>query len=309
MNGLLSSCKERWCIEMVCALRSAVLLVAFSIVGCSRQQSQPKEITLATTTSTQDSGLLEVLVPAFQRQTGIKVKVVAVGSGQALELGRRGDADVVLSHSPDAEKRFIEEGWGTERLAVMHNDFIIVGPADDPAGIKGKTTAVDAFKSIADNRLPFVSRGDESGTHQMERTIWKEAGVDPKGGWYIRAGTSMAQALRMANEKIAYLLCDRSTYLALKKELELVVLLEGDDRLLNRYSVITVNKARHPHVHHEEANRFARFLLSPEGQKMIGAFGVDRFGQPLFVPDAELDDPNDDRSYNAAHLQHESNRE
>ena len=226
------------------------------------------------------------MLPAFERESGVKVNVVAVGSGQALELGRRGDADVLLTHSPAAETTFMDEGCGEKRRAVMHNDFVIVGPADDRAGIKKARTAAEAFKRIAGTQSAFVSRGDESGTHQKEMGLWKESGVDPEGTWYLRAGAGMAQALRMAHETKGYILCDRATYLALKPEVELIVLLEGDARLLNRYSVITVNPARHPHVHRDDAGRFADFLVSPQGQGLIGAFGVERYGQPLFVPDA-----------------------
>jgi len=269
--------------------RFALLVFTCFLCGCGRQ-STLKSITLATTTSTQDSGLLDALLPEFEKATKIKVKVVAVGSGQALELARRGDADVLLTHAPDAEKKFMADGWGAERLAVMHNDFVLVGPAEDPAALKGKTTAVDALRAIADKSAPFVSRGDESGTHQKEKALWKDAGIAPAGDWYIRSGTSMAQALRMANEKNAYVLTDRATYLALKKEIALVVALEGDEKLLNRYSVIRLNAAKHPHIAREEADRFARFLTSAEGQKMIGAFGVERFGQALFVPDAKSPD-------------------
>jgi tungstate transport system substrate-binding protein len=268
------------------------------LVGCSSesqprgtgaQQSEPppaSAITLATTTSTQDSGLLDELLPLFERESGVEVKVVAVGSGQAMELGRRGDADVLLVHSPAAERRFMDEGFGDKRMAVMHNDFVLAGPTEDMAKVKAASSAVDAFKAIATAQSPFVSRGDESGTHTKEREIWQAASVIPEGGWYMSAGTGMAQALRIAQEKQAYILTDRATYLALKAELALVVLVEGDERLLNRYSVITINPARHAHVHEQEANRFAEFLLSPSGQKAIGAFGVERYGQPLFFPDA-----------------------
>ncbi len=268
------------------------------LAGCSREQppaakradsTEPQAsqaITLATTTSTQDSGLLDELLPVFERESGIVVKVVAVGSGQAMELARRGDADVLLVHSPEAEQKFMDEGFGEKRLAVMHNDFIIVGHPDDSAKVKGTQFAADAFQTLAKERTAFVSRGDDSGTHKKELEIWKAAGVQPEGNWYISAGAGMAQALRIANEKKAYILCDRATFLALKDELELAVLVEGDDRLLNRYSVISINADKHPGVRTREADRFAEFLVSREGQKAIGAFGVERFGQSLFVPDA-----------------------
>lgn len=183
------------------SLNVALLLVACLFPGCASKRPPSRELTLATTTSTQDSGLLDVLLPAFERESGVKVKVIAVGSGQALELGRRGDADILLTHSPQAEKKFMEEGWGTSREAVMHNDFVIVGPAEGRVELKNAPTVVDAFKIIAEAESPFISRSDESGTHQKEINIWKSAGVEPDGQWYIRAGAGMAQALRMAHEK------------------------------------------------------------------------------------------------------------
>lgn len=268
-------------------IQSALMLsVVLLPVGCSGHKPQAVTLTLATTTSTQDSGLLDDLLPAFEKETGINVKVVAVGSGQALELGRRGDADVLLTHSLAAELGFMNEGFGKERRAVMHNDFVIAGPLDDPAKIKKYSTGAEALRAVSESNSPFVSRGDESGTHQKELAIWNTAQIEPSGDWYIQAGTSMAQALRMANEKQAYVLTDRATYLALKQELEIGVLLEGDERLLNHYSVITVSKAKNPHIREKEADTFAMFLTSEAGQKRIAAFGVERFGEPLFVPDA-----------------------
>ncbi len=262
-----------------------LLMVACFVLGCASKSPPARELTLATTTSTQDSGLLDVLLPDFQRESGVKVKVIAVGSGQALELGRRGDADILLTHSPQAEKKFMEEGWGGIRQAVMHNDFVIVGPAEDRNNLKNAHTAAEAFKIIAEAELPFVSRGDESGTHQKEITIWKSAGVDPNGAWYIRAGAGMAQTLRMAHEKKAFVLSDRATYLTLKNELELVVQFEGDEQLLNHYSVMTINPEKHSHIHQDDAKRFVEFLMSPNARKTIGSFGVELYGQALFAPD------------------------
>jgi tungstate transport system substrate-binding protein len=287
MKGRKISSKGKWCIDMFRCLNLAFLFVSGLFFGCASERPPSKQVTLATTTSTQDSGLLDVLLPDFERESGVKVKVIAVGSGQALELGRRGDADILLTHSPQAEKKFMEEGWGGIRQAVMHNDFVIVGPAEDRLEIKKARAAADAFKIIAEARHPFVSRSDESGTHQKEMSIWKTAGVDPDGTWYIRAGAGMAQALRMAHEKKACVLCDRATYLTLKNEIELIVLLEGDQQLLNFYSIITVNPEKHSHVHHDEANRFVEFLMSPNAKKIIGSFGVELYGQALFVPDAK----------------------
>ena len=253
----------------------AVLLAA----GCSPGQ---KTLTLATTTSTQDSGLLDVLLPRFRARTGIEVKVVAVGTGQALELARRGDADVLLVHDPAAEQRFMDDGFGAGRREVMHNDFVLVGPADDPAGVKGQASVAEAFARIARRGSAFVSRGDESGTHQKEKAAWRQAGVEPRGDWYLRAGAGMGQVLRLAGEKRAYTLSDRGTFLALRGGLDLAVLGEGDPLLVNPYHVIVVNPAKHPHVRRREAEQLADFLLSPEGQGLIADFGKDRFGQPLF---------------------------
>lgn len=265
--------------------RIGVALVLVLALGCSRSDRDVVTLTLATTTSTQDTGLLDALVPTFERQTGIKVKVVAVGSGQALELGRRGDADVLLTHAPAAEEKFMAEGFGSERHPVMHNDFVLAGPKADPARVRDQKSVSDAFGLIAKHGSPFVSRGDESGTHQKEREIWKAAGAGPQGDWYIRAGAGMAQALRMATEKRAYTLSDRATFLALKGELDLDLLVQGDPLLRNRYTVILVNPKEHPHVRHEAARRFADFLRSAEVQRRIGEFGNDKYGEPLFFPD------------------------
>jgi tungstate transport system substrate-binding protein len=258
------------------------LLAVLVAAGCSGRAAPT--LTLATTTSTQDSGLLDVLVPRFREQSGIDVKVVAVGTGQALELGRRGDADVLLVHAPAAEQRFVEEGFGVGRRQVMYNDFVIVGPPADPAGVKGQASAVEAFRRIAAREAPFVSRGDESGTHVKEKAVWQKAAVEPKGGWYVRAGAGMGQVLRMASEKRAYTLSDRGTFLALRGGLELAVLSEGDPLLVNQYSVIRVNPEKHPHVRKEAAEKFADFLLAPATQRLIADFGKDRYGQPLFFP-------------------------
>jgi tungstate transport system substrate-binding protein len=259
---------------------AAVLAAALLAAGCSPKQ--PQTLTLATTTSTQDSGLLDVLVPRFRARTGIEVKVVAVGTGQALELGRRGDADVLLVHDPAGEQRFMDDGFGADRREVMHNDFVLAGPPGDPAGVKGQASIAEAFARIAQCGAAFVSRGDESGTHQKEKAVWREAGIDPHGDWYLRAGAGMGQVLRLASEKRAYTLSDRGTFLALRQGLDLAVLVEGDPLLVNPYHVIIVNPAKHPHTHQGEAQQFADFLLSPEGRGFIADFGKDRFGQPLF---------------------------
>jgi tungstate transport system substrate-binding protein len=256
-----------------------LLLAALGLAGCS---GPAPSLTLATTTSTQDSGLLDLLVPRFREATGIEVKVVAVGTGQALQLARRGDADVLLVHDPAAEQKFLADGYGVGRRPVMYNDFVIVGPVADPAGIKGERSATTAFTRIARSGSPFISRGDESGTHQKERQIWRRAGIKPEGAWYVQSGAGMGQLLRMADEKRAYTLTDRGTFLALRKGLDLAILSEGDALLVNQYRVILVNPDKHPHVHTREARQFADFLLAPATQRLIADFGKDRFGQPLF---------------------------
>ncbi|HUG93014.1 MAG TPA: substrate-binding domain-containing protein [Planctomycetaceae bacterium] len=261
------------------------ILLAAIVLGagsCRPAVDQTDSLTLATTTSTRDSGLLDVLVPVFEQETGLRVKVVAVGSGQALELGRRGDADVLLTHAPEAERRFMAEGFGEKRGDVMHNDFVLVGPDHDPAGVRGETSITQAFRRISETGSRFVSRGDESGTHLKEQQIWSEAAVEHGGDWYLSAGTGMAEALRLASHKRAYTLSDRGTWLSQRARLELAVLVEGDALLRNPYAVIVVNPARHPQVHAGAARRFAEFLLSPPARKIIREFGVREFGEPLF---------------------------
>jgi tungstate transport system substrate-binding protein len=242
----------------------------------------PPSITLATTTSTQDSGLLDVLVPRFRALTGIEVRVVAVGTGQALEIGRRGDADVLLVHDPAAEERFMAGGFGLGREEVMSNDFVLVGPPDDPAGANGQSGMTAAFAQVASKTPPFISRGDESCTHQKEKAIWKQAGIEPQGAWYIRSGQGMGAVLRMTDQKRGYTLADRGTFLALRTKLDLSVVCEGDPGAVNLYSVIVVSPKRHPHVKQELARRFADYLHSTDARKLIAEFGVDKFGTPLF---------------------------
>jgi tungstate transport system substrate-binding protein len=244
---------------------------------------------LATTTSTQDSGLLDVLVPLFEQQTGFTVQTVAVGSGQAMEMGQNGDADVLLVHSPSAEKTFMADGYGKDRALVMHNDFIVIGPAEDPARIKG-LSAVDAFKAIAAAQAPFVARADKSGTSTKELGIWKKAELDPateKPAWYIETGQGMGASLTIASEKSAYILTDRATYLANQDNLVLDLLVEGDTSLLNVYHVITVNPEKATKANYDGAIAFLKFMTDPATQEVIGKFGVEKFGQPLFVPDAD----------------------
>ena len=255
------------------------------LIGCQRSEPSPITLTLATTTSTQDSGLLDALLPTFETQTGITVKVVAVGSGQALELGRRGDADLLLTHAPEAEQRFVADGAGIERREVMYNDFVLVGPAADPAGLRGSSDVVMALQQIVQNACLFVSRGDDSGTHQKEQELWKAAAVNPASSEYLEVGSGMAATLRIASEKAAYTLTDRATFLAQRDQLQLEVLSFGDLRLRNQYAVILVHPQRHPHVQFQAAQQFADFLLRPETQRMIDQFGRDRFGEPLFFPE------------------------
>lgn len=247
------------------------------------------ELILATTTSTRDSGLLDVLLPEFEKQTGYKVKMVAVGTGAALAMGEEGNADVLLVHAPSSEEELMAKGFGSERDLIMHNDFIIVGPKEDPAGIMGMDNAAEAFKKIAEAKAPFVSRADDSGTNKKELAIWKADSITPEGDWYIQSGQGMGDTLRIASEKFAYTLTDRATYLALKSTIESELLVEGDAVLLNIYHVIVVNPDKWPKVNVEGAKAFANFLTSPETQKMIGEFGVAEYGAPLFFPDAGKD--------------------
>jgi len=249
--------------------------------------AQQKNIILATTTSTQDSGLLDVLVPVFEKKTGFFVKTIAVGSGQAMAMGQRGEADVLLVHSPEAEKKIVAEGYGINRRIVMHNDYIIAGPKEDPAKIKGIKLASEAFKKLALANALFLSRGDNSGTHAKEKSIWKTAGINPEEGkWYQQTGLGMGQTLNVTAEKKGYTLADRGTYLALKKNLNLDILVEGDAILLNVYHVIEVNPNKWPKVNAAGAKAFSEFLVSKEAQEVIKTFGVDKFGSPLFFPDA-----------------------
>jgi len=253
----------------------------------SQACSSSNELILATTTSTQDSGLLDVLIPAFEQQTGYKVKTIAVGSGQALKMGEQGEADVILAHSPKAEEDFVKAEFGIERQAVMHNDFIIVGPADDPARIKGIATAAEAFAKIAQTQSLFISRGDQSGTNTKELSLWDKAAIKQSGqSWYQETGQGMGATLSVANEKKGYTLSDRGTFLAQKANLALGLLVEGDPGLYNIYHVIVVNPDKHKEVNVAGARAFAKFITSASTQEIIAKFGVDKYGQALFVPDA-----------------------
>ncbi|MDQ6671720.1 MAG: substrate-binding domain-containing protein, partial [Chloroflexota bacterium] len=247
------------------------------------------DLILATTTSTQDSGLLDVLVPLFQQKTGYQVKTISVGTGAALALGARGEADVVLVHAPASEVQWMQQGNGTERLLVMHNDFLIVGPDGDPAHIKGDASALDAMQKIADAKAPFVSRGDNSGTQQLELSLWQKINIVPKGQpWYVESGTGMGQTLTIADQKEAYTIADRATWLAFTARIQLPILVERDPLLLNVYHVMPVNPDKFPNVKINTAGgkAFADFMVAPDTQKVIGEFGQEKYGQQLFVPDA-----------------------
>lgn len=246
---------------------------------------------LATTTSTQDAGLLDVLVPMFEKETGYKVQTIAVGTGAALKMGQEGNADVLLAHAPAAEKVLVEAGVVKDRLLFMHNDFVIVGPKSDPAGIKGKSV-LDAYKMIAETKSVFVTRGDDSGTHKAELALWKKTELDPAAfspDFYISSGQGMGATLTIASEKGAYTFTDRGTYLSMMNNLDLDILVEGDTVLLNVYHVMTVDPAKWPKVNYEGALAFAQFMVRKDIQKIIGEFGVDKFGMPLFFPDAGRD--------------------
>lgn len=268
--------------------RLGALVLALALAGCVGSAGAParRDVILATTTSTQDSGLLDVLVPRFEQQTGYRVKTIAVGSGQALKLGERGEADVLLSHAPAAEEKLVAAGAVMNRRLVMHNDFVLVGPPGDPAGVRGTPTAREALQRIARAGAPFVSRGDDSGTHKKEQELWAAAGGRPAGAWYLESGTGMAQTLAIAADRGAYTLSDRATYLAHRQRLRLEVVLAGDGPLLNIYHVLEVNPARHPGVNAAGARALADYLVAPQTQAIIAAFGRDRYGEPLFVADA-----------------------
>jgi tungstate transport system substrate-binding protein len=250
-------------------------------------EKQQKNVILATTTSTQDSGLLDVLIPIFEKETGYFVKTISVGSGQAMKMGEKGEADVLLVHSPDAEKTFVAQGLGINRTLVMHNDFIIVGPPADPAKIKGLKSSKEALKLIAQAGSLYLSRGDNSGTHAKEKVILKAAGIVPEGQkWYQQTGLGMGQTLNVAAEKKGYTLADRGTYLSLKKNLGLDILVEGEPLLLNIYHVIEVNPAKWSKVNAAGAKAFSAFMVSKKIQDIISKFGVEKYGSPLFFPDA-----------------------
>ncbi|MDR2019092.1 MAG: substrate-binding domain-containing protein [Syntrophobacterales bacterium] len=272
-------------ISVIVGVLFAVCVLA--VVFGPYAHSADKNVILATTTSTQDSGLLDVIIPAFEKKTGYFVKTIAVGSGQAMAMGQKGEADVLLVHSPEAEKKFVADGYGINRRLVMHNDFIIVGPVDDPAKIRGVKSSAEAMKKIAATKSLFLSRGDNSGTHAKEQSLWKAASVNfEEEKWYQQTGLGMGQTLNVASEKLGYSLADRGTFLALKKILSLDILVQGDLGLLNIYHVIEINPAKFSKVNAPGGKAFADFMVSNEAQGMIKSFGIEKFGSPLFFPDA-----------------------
>ena len=261
----------------ICLGLSVVLSLSSAALGVER-------LRLATTTSTENSGLLDVLLPPFERQFNVKVDVIAVGTGKALKIGENGDVDIVFVHSRAAEDQFVQEGYGVNRRGVMYNDFVLLGPEDDPAGIKGMTEGTTALRQIASRRAPFISRGDDSGTHKKEKTLWKEAGTSPEGSWYMETGQGMGATLQIADEKRAYTMTDRGTYLAYRGKIDLPILVEGDPRLFNPYGIIAVNPAEHPHVHYVYAMALIGWVTSVEGQKLIAQYK--KSDEPLFRPTA-----------------------
>ncbi|MHC4505746.1 MAG: ABC transporter substrate-binding protein, partial [Planctomycetota bacterium] len=281
-------------------MAGCVTCIGIALAGCGRRpgalarptdspaptgsDGPSADLKLATTTSVDHSGLLDVLLPAFAAAHGIRVDVIAVGTGKAIKLAQNGDVDVILVHAPEAERGFVEAGHGVGRRRVCHNDFVILGPSSDPAAVVGMKDATAALGKIAARGCPFVSRGDESGTHKKETALWRAAGVSPGGGWYLEAGQGMGPCLVIAHEKQAYVLADRGAYLAFRSKLDLKILVEGDERLVNPYSVIAVDPTTHPHVKHAEAMKLIEWLTSPEARKIIAEFKVG--GELLFHPGA-----------------------
>lgn len=267
--------------------RPTLILLALALtlaVAASAQTPASRTVILSTTTSTQDSGLLDVLVPRFEKQTGYSLKTISVGTGQALALAARGEADVTLAHAPSLEKTYVADGRMHNRRLVMYNDFLLIGPASDPAKVRGEPSVVAALGKIAGGQARFVSRGDRSGTHTLELSLWKAAGVVPGAPWYIESGQGMGATLGIANDRQGYTLTDRATLLAFARRVDLKPMVEGDLLLLNVYSVMEVNPANGPRVNATGGKAFADFLLAAETQAVIKTFGVDTYGQPLFVP-------------------------
>jgi tungstate transport system substrate-binding protein len=274
---------------MINKIKCLLILMYFAVFFIGSVVHAETRIRCASTTSTQNSGLFDYILPIFEKKTGIKVDVIAVGTGAAIEIGKRGDADVVFVHAKEQELKAVEEGYFVNRRDVMYNDFVIIGPTNDPAKIKGMKSAAEAFKKIAETGAPFVSRGDKSGTNTKELSIWKKAAIEPKGRkWYLEAGQGMEKTQRIANEKRAYTLTDRGTWLATrdKDRLEMTIVLEGDPMLFNQYGVMAVNPQKYPDLHYKEAMAFIQWLISREGQEAIASY-KDKYGNRLFIPDAK----------------------
>lgn len=262
------------------------LILIVSLTGCNQEtKTNESKLRLATTTSTKDSGLLDYLIPIFEKENKIDVEILAQGTGQALATASMGDVDLVLVHAKDAEEEFVAKGDGVERVEVMYNDFVIVGPKEDPARIKGQSTN-NAFSSFSKSNIIFISRGDDSGTHQKELALWQESSIEPGGDWYLSVGKGMGDTLVMASELQAYTLTDRATYVFMKENLDLEVLVEGDEKLLNQYSIIAVNPDKHRGINYKGAEKLIDFLVSEKGQQMIADYKVN--GEQLFFPNAML---------------------
>jgi len=260
----------------------AIFILSISLLLIGTVYAEPIHLKLATTTSTENSGLLNILLPPFEELFNIKVDVIAVGTGAAIKLGKNGDVDIILTHDPDAEDKFVQDEYGVNRRDVMYNDFIVLGPSNDPAKIKEEKSVVSAFTKIANQKAFFISRGDDSGTDQKEKSLWQIANITPDGAWYIEAGQGMGATLQIANEKQAYVLCDRGTFIAYKNKIELVILSEGDLLLFNPYGVIAVNPDRYSHVKYMEAMQLIAWVTSIEGQKIIREYKIE--GEVLFYP-------------------------
>jgi tungstate transport system substrate-binding protein len=267
----------------LCIILLVSCILAFS--GCGKKESGSGTIKMATTTSTDNSGLLDSLLPEVRKQTGIEVQIIATGTGKAIKHGEHGDVDVIFVHAEKAEEKFVKDGFGIKRVPVMYNDFVIIGPDKDPAGVKGSTNAARTLKKIFSSKSSFISRGDDSGTHKKEISLWADAGVKPDGAWYMSAGQGMGAVLIIANEKQAYTLTDRGTFIAFEDKIKLKIMCEGDPKLFNPYAVIAVNPEKHPHVKKEAVLKFIDFLVSKQGQEMIRGFR--KKGKQLFIPCAE----------------------
>ncbi|MFZ5353225.1 MAG: substrate-binding domain-containing protein [Bacillota bacterium] len=291
-------------IKKTLLLLMIIVLITASIAGCKTQlntegteagkendkaETANKTLILSTTTSTQDSGLLDYLLPVFTEDTGIEVKVVAVGTGKAIQMGVDGEADVLLVHAKSSEEEFVKAGHGLERFDVMYNDFVLVGPKVDPSkvGQDRANNIKEAFSYIASNKVKFVSRGDDSGTHKKEAAIWKELALEPSGEWYVSAGKGMGEVLQMADEMQAYTIADRATYLSMKDKLDIDIIVEKDKGLYNQYGVIAVNPNKNDKINAEGADMFVKWIISEKAQQLIGEFGKDKYGQSLFIPNAK----------------------